>query len=160
MVVNLGTGKNGNKFTNSSGTNITANGNTITAKIHIYDASSKKIATSKNVSITKAVSSTSSSGDYYAVVAECATYTFAFDSAVELNKNTTYTLRIEWSGGNVLCFAKNTDIKGDIIYDDGVIFIYVNGAWKKAVPYIFYSSSWHRAAPYLFSGGTWKKCSG
>ena len=143
MVVNLGTGKNGNKFTNSSGTTVTANGNAITAKVHIYDASSKKIATSKSISITKAVSSASSSGSYYAVVAECATYTFTFDSAVELAQNTTYTLKIEWSGGNVLCFAKSTAIKGDIAYDDGVISIYVNGAWKRAVPYVFYSSSWH-----------------
>lgn len=159
VVVKLGTGKNGSKFTNSSGTVVTGNGKAISAKVHIYNGSNK-IATSNTISVTKEVSSSSSSGSYYANVAECSNYTFTFNSTVELNKSTTYTLKIEWSGGNVLCFAKGTTVQGDITYDDGVIYIYVNGAWKKAIPYVFYSSSWHKAAPYIFYSGSWRKCSG
>ena len=159
IVAKLGTGKSGSKFTNSSGVNKTGDGKAITATLIIYQGSTT-VATSAQISITKTVSSSQqTNGNWYGnVTTECAEYTFTFATPVELKKNTSYTFKISWSGGAILCFSKNEAVKGNLNYDEGVVYIYSGSAWKKAVPYIYNGSAWKKCVPYIYNGSAWKKC--
>lgn len=34
--------------------------------------------------------------------------------------------------------------------------IYVNSAWKRAIPWIYVGGTWKRAIPWVYNGSTWK----
>ena len=161
VVAKLGTGADGNKFTNSSGAVNKGDGKNISAKVLIYKgSSSSSMASSTTITIKATVSSKQDSSGYWYgdVKNDCASYDFTFDTPVKLEKNTEYTLKIQWSGGAILCFSKEEDIEGDVTYDDGVVYIYNGSTWKKAVPYIYNGSAWKKCVPYIYNGSVWKKC--
>ena len=37
------------------------------------------------------------------------------------------------------------------------VWVFYDGAWKKATPYVFHGGTWKKATLYVFHGGTWKK---
>lgn len=43
---------------------------------------------------------------------------------------------------------------------NGYVYIYADGAWKKAIPYVYNGSAWKQAIPYVYNGSAWKTCGG
>lgn len=41
---------------------------------------------------------------------------------------------------------------------NGIIHIYVDNEWKKAIPYIYNDSKWQQTMPYIYNGSNWKLC--
>lgn len=41
---------------------------------------------------------------------------------------------------------------------NGLVQIYINNEWKKAIPYVYTSNGWQQAAPYIYNGSNWELC--
>lgn len=42
----------------------------------------------------------------------------------------------------------------------GLVYVYTNNQWKKALPYVYTGGQWKQTIPYVYTGGTWKIAGG
>lgn len=41
---------------------------------------------------------------------------------------------------------------------NGLVQIYIDNEWKKAIPYIYNNDEWQQTIPYIYNGSNWKLC--